>query len=83
MPGAYTTCTAMCGNGAAIGMTSTQAQLKPTLQAQARGLAALAALTAAVAGAPARAAAGRLTATTTTQAAATTALASALFAPSK
>ena len=81
MPGAYTTCTAMCGNGAVIGMTSTQAQLKPTLQAQARGLAAFAA---AVAGTPARTSAGRLpAAATTTQATATPSLASALFAPSK
>ena len=80
MPGAYTTCTAMCGNGAAIGMTSTQAQLKPTLQAQARGLTAL---SAAVAGTPSRTTAGRLTATPATQTTATTSLASALFAPSK
>ena len=80
MPGAYTTCTAMCGNGAAIGMTSTQAQLKPTLQAQARGLSAF---SAAVAGTTARTAAGRLSATSTSQTAAATSVASALFAPSK
>ena len=70
----------MCGNGAAIGMTSTQAQLKPTLQAQARGLTAF---SAAVAGTTTRTAAGRLPATSTTQTSATSTLASALFAPSK
>ena len=61
-------------------MATTQVAPKPTLEAQVR---VLTAFSAAVAGTTLRTSAGRHTAATASQATATTALASALFLPSK
>ena len=68
------------GNGAVIGMATTQALHKAILQALPWGRATCAA---AVAGSAMRAFAGRRAAATALQATATSTLASALFLPSK
>lgn len=68
------------GNGAEIGMTTTQAHRKAILQAPPKGRTAC---SAAVAGTTMRTIAGRRYAAATIQAAAAAALASALFLPSK
>ena len=80
MPLACMTCMAMYGNGAVIGMATTQALHKAILQALPWGRSAC---TAAVAGTSVRAFAGRRAASAAPRTAAASALASALFLPSK